>query len=331
VLTSDILEDKPMPRSRRIVCFVLSSVSLALCTPLANSGSKDKQAPARPANQFARIKQDASGQAVAFETAIVRYLPESGQGDLVVDLIGAVHVGDRAYYEKLNKRFEDYDVVLYELVAPPGTRIPKGGRRTGDGVNPIGLLQQIMKTVLDLELQTERIDYTKKNFVHADLSPEGMAEAMRNRGETGLTVILNIVSDLLKQQNLQQLGKAGAPGDDEPDILSMLIDPTGGSKLKRLMAEQLINFSTGEGGLGRTLNTILVTDRNQAAMKVLQSQIGKGRKKIAIFYGIAHLSDFEKRLHDSLGLKRSSEQWLTAWDLRIKNGGLGDLLKLLEP
>ena len=51
--------------------------------------------------------------------------------DVVVDLIGAVHVGEKAYYEALNKQFEDYDAVLYELVAPEGTRVPKGAKPGG--------------------------------------------------------------------------------------------------------------------------------------------------------------------------------------------------------
>jgi hypothetical protein len=318
-----------LPRALRLsvaLCFLAHGI------PLANAQAAEGKKPdaKAAANQFARIKRDASGQPVALETAIVRYEPVSGEGGLTVDLIGAIHVADRPYYEQLNKQFEQYDVLLYELVAPQGTRIPKGGKR--DSGNPINLLQQVMKTVLDLDSQTERIDYTKKNFVHADLSPEGMAEAMRNRGDTGLTVILSVASDLLRQQNLQELTKQGGQTKEEdPDILSLLLDPSGSAKLKRIMAEQMIQFTTGAGGLGNTLNTILVTDRNKAAIKVLQAQLAKGKKKIGIFYGLAHLNDFDRRLREDFGLKRSSEQWLTAWDLHIKSGGIGDLLKLFEP
>ncbi|SVD08140.1 uncharacterized protein METZ01_LOCUS360994, partial [marine metagenome] len=35
-----------------------------------------------------------------------------------VDLVGAVHIGDQAYYEGLNKAFKKYDSVLYEMVKP---------------------------------------------------------------------------------------------------------------------------------------------------------------------------------------------------------------------
>jgi hypothetical protein len=280
-------------------------------------------------SKFLRITRDAKNQPLALETATVQYVPASGEGKLTVDLVGVVHVGDRGYYEKLNKQLAQYDVVLYELVAPPGTRIPKGGKRDRD--NLLSKIQEIVKTVLDLESQTERIDYTRKNFVHADLSPEQMAEAIRKRGDNGFTLFLGVMADFLKQQNLQETkgDKTPALEDDDIDLFSLFLDPDSPVKLKRLMARQFAEMDSLEGGLGKTISTILVSDRNQAAMKVFQKELAKGKKKIAIFYGAAHMPDFEKRLREEYGLKRGGEQWLAAWDLRMKNKGL-DLFKLFE-
>ena len=272
--------------------------------------------------QFIRIQRDAKNEPVALETAIVRYKPASGEGDLVVDLIGVVHVGDRGYYQKLNKLFEQYDVLLYELVASPGTRIPKGGKRELD--NPLAWVQKIMTLVLDLESQTQRIDYTRKNFVHADLSFAQMAEKIKERGDDGFTLTLSILADVLRQQNLQALKKAKTPGKDEPGFdFNLLLDPAGPSKIKRIMAEQLADL---DNAILPTLNTILVADRNQAALKVMQKEMTKGKKKIGIFYGAAHMPDFEKRLRDDFDLRRVSDQWLPAWDLRLRERSLEDLL-----
>src|SRR5438270_7367729 len=138
-------------------------------------------------SKFIRVRRDDNKKPAAMETGVFRYAAASRPG-ISVDLIGAVHVGDKAYYDKLNDLFDQYDVVLYELVAPEGTRIPKGGRRNSD--NPIAFLQQLATLVLDLDLQTKQIDYTRKHFVHADLSPEQMAEAIRNRGDDGVTLFL---------------------------------------------------------------------------------------------------------------------------------------------
>ena len=191
------------------------------------------------------------------------------------------------------------------------------------------MLQQGMKFFLRLEHQLEVVDYGKANFIHADLSPEEMAKAIKDRGDDSLSLTLRIISDVIRQQNMQdQKKKENGKKDEDLDLLSLLVDPAAPVKLKRMMAEQ---FENAETGLGPTLNTILISDRNAAAVKVLQKEIGNGKKKIAIFYGAAHMPDFEKRLKDDLGLKRDKEEWLPAWDLRMKDNqkGLEDVLKKL--
>jgi hypothetical protein len=98
------------------------------------------------------------------------------------------------------------------------------------------------------------------------------------------------------------------------------------SKLKRLMAQQFESLDKPGAGLPATINTVLVDDRNQAAMKVLQKEIAKGRKKIAIFYGAAHMPDFEKRLRDDFDLVPVQTTWLHAWDLRLRERPIEELL-----
>jgi hypothetical protein len=282
--------------------------------------------------KYIRLLRDEDKDLVALQTATVRFTPAAGKGGVTVDLVGVVHIGDRTYYKKLNKQLEQYDVVLFELVAPPNTVIPKGGKR--DLNNPLAFVQIAIKAVLGLDAQTEQIDYTRKNFVHADLSLEQMAEAIRKRGDTGLTLTLSIAADLLRQQNLQEMKKRDAKRDakaePEIDLLSTLLDADGAVKLKRILAEQLA--ASGDAGLGPTINTILISDRNAAAIGVLQKQLAQGSKKIAIFYGAAHMPDFERRLRDEFDLRPESTTWLDAWDLRFRpRGGLDELFRQLLP
>jgi hypothetical protein len=327
-----------MSRLRRASWLALGVVCLAWAgrAPAAEPPADAKTEPKKKAEpqKYLRVKRDKKDTPIALETATVRFVPKAGEGGVTVDLIAAVHVGDKAYYEALNKQMAQYDVLLYELVAPEGTRIPKGGKR--EKGNPVAMIQDMLKNVLDLESQTEQIDYTQKHFVHADLSPEKMAEAMKERGEDGLTVALSVAADFLRKQNLEEMKKGKDAGKgkkeedaDEPDLMSMLLDPQAAVKLKRMMAEQF-EAAGEDGGLGPTIGNILVGDRNKAALKVLQKEIAKGKKKIGIFYGAAHMPDFEKRLREDFDLKRDKEEWVTAWDLKAKRGGVPPLLKLLE-
>ena len=44
--------------------------------------------------------------------------------------------------------------------------------------------------------------------------------------------------------------------------------------------------------------------------------IAAGRRRIAIFYGAAHMDDFDQRLQEDFGLQPRETVWLEAWDLR---------------
>jgi hypothetical protein len=264
--------------------------------------------------RFIRLKEDGD-KVMSLEIAISRYTNKSKT--VTVDLVGVVHVADRAYYDQLSKRFPSYDVVLYELVAPQGTRVPRGGKK--DGLS--GFITGLMTSVLDLDSQLNAIDYHQKNFVHADLSFDGMMEAAKARGESGLTLGLSVLSDLFRQQNK---GTAKKKKDDEApedlDILTALASPV---LLKRQMARQMVDNLE----LGPTLQNLLVADRNKKTCEVLADEISDGKTKIAIFYGAAHMPDFDRRLREEFGLRQEKQEWLTAWNL---SGSAGDPTQRLK-
>jgi hypothetical protein len=276
--------------------------------------------PFLPAQEpkFIRVKE-ADGKVTALEIAITHYANK--KKNLTVDLIGVVHIGDRAYYQQLNKRFPDYDVVLYELVAPSGTKVPKGGKKDGTSA----LLTGLMTKFLDLDSQLASVDYQQKNFVHADLSFDAMMAAANKRGDNAWTLGLSLLADMLRQQNLNERkkGKEKAAPEDEVDFLTGLANPL---LLKRQMAKQMAASGTE---LGPTLQTLLVADRNKKACEVLADQIADGKQKIAIFYGAAHMPDFDQRLREEFQLERQSQEWLTAWNLRDGQGDPGLRLKSL--
>ena len=261
--------------------------------------------------EFIRIQRNENRDPVALQTAIAKYVPAGGEKGAEIDLVAVVHIGEQAYYERLNKEFEKYDAVLYELVAPEGNKPPKGGEMKSD--NPLAMLQQGMTFFLGLEHQLEVVDYRKSNFIHADLSPEGMKKAMKERGDDEMTIILGVIADLLRKRNLD----ADKPEPQAPDIsLTDLLNP---KKFKRIMAQQFEDAG-GDVSLGGTINRLLVEDRNKACIKVLQQQLTAGKKKIAIFYGAAHMPDFDKRLKEDFGMKRTESEWITAWNLADDDG-----------
>ena len=66
---------------------------------------------------YMRFREDANG--ARLEIAIRSFSMPSGQR---VDLMGVAHIADDAYYQELNRRFDAYDSVLFELVGDPDIR-----------------------------------------------------------------------------------------------------------------------------------------------------------------------------------------------------------------
>jgi hypothetical protein len=261
-------------------------------------------------DQFLRVRKNPKGRPEALETSITRYEMKTKDGERVtVDLIGVVHIGEKEYYEELNRRFENYQGLLFELVAPEGTVITKEARE-GAGLNPIAAMQMGMKSALGLEFQLDHIDYTKSNFIHADMSPAEFAESMKKNQES-------ISGYFLKAMGQSMAMQAAGQGNDSMGMLFAMMSNNKEIKLRRSFAKQIMNM---EGGLvmfeGKDGSTI-ITHRNGKCMDVLQREIENGKRTLAVFYGAGHLPDMEQRLIDDFGMKRAGRSWLTAWSLEM--------------
>ena len=244
--------------------------------------------------------------------------PFDPPADLVVDLFGAVHIGEKSYYEQINHDFKEYEVVLYELVAPPGTRIPRGGAQSA---HPVAMMQGGMKSMLGLESQTELVDYQAENLVHADMSPEQLEKSMAERGDGFIALFFRMMGQSIAQQSREQVLRASGvklpKRASQTDMLAALLNPgrnSGG--LKQMLAEQFENMEATMLALEGPKGSSLISERNKVALAGLREQVKLGKRRIAIFYGAGHLPDLERRLLTKFGLKRDSERWLLAWDLK---------------
>ena len=284
------------------------------------SGSQDTDATQtekpkakRATEHFMRIRKNYRGQRVALETSITRYELKNAAGENVtVDLIGAVHIGEKEYYEALNERFEQYDSMLYELVAPEGTVVPKGGRESeGIPTNPLAAMQFGMKETLGLEFQLELIDYNKQNFKHADMSPEEFSESMTNNDESVMKYGLKAIGQSMAMQ-------ASGKSNDSVGMLMAAFSSNKEMSMRRAFAKQMRQMEAGmvifQGKDGSTI----VTHRNAKCMEVLEQEIAAGKTNLAIFYGAAHLPDMERRMLSDFKAKRGGQVWLEAWRLREK-------------
>jgi hypothetical protein len=274
------------------------------------AGHAEKPGEHAATAKYLRVVHDAQARVVGLETAIVSFGPATPRAaNVQIDLVAAVHIADKSYYQELNRRFAVYDAVLYELVAPEGTRIPQGGRKDKRAGNMLSAAQLGMKDVLKLEFQLDQVDYTQKNLIHADLSPEQLIKSMRDRKE-GL-------ADIFTRLLAYSLAKQAQGGDDgQIQLLMAMFDKNRSLALKRVMADQFQEMECMTAVLEGPKGSTLIGERNRRALEVLKEQIAAGKKKIAVFYGAGHMADMEKRLRADFSLKPNATQWLQAWDMK---------------
>ena len=292
-------------------------------------------------SKFIRVKKNKKGVPVSLETGVVTYEKKEGDKTVKVDLVGAVHIADHNYYAQLNEDFENYDVVLYELVAEKDNVPQKGVEREQ---NILGMIQKMTGEFLGLEHQVstepgEGIDYEAKNFVHCDVTPDQLAESMAKNGDNNMTVMLSTLLENMRKQNkaAYDASKSGKQPEQselaQENMLQLLKDPEGPTKAKRIMAEQFDKMTGDE--LGAAATQYILTERNEAAMKIFNAELAERSKKdndleVAVFYGAAHMQDFEKRL-EAEGFKKTETKWNLAWDLRRSTPNpYSDIFNLFE-
>lgn len=302
---------------RKLIAFI----AMATMSVVIAVGSEGFSVAAETAEgpQFLRIRRDERKQPISMETAVVTYSNrrDPKRAGYFVDLVAAVHVGERSYYDELNKTFRDYDAVLYELVAPADANVPTPG---GTSAHPVSVLQAAIKNVLELEFQLDRIDYQRPNFVHADLSPDEFRESMNNRDESFTKMFFRLMG-----QGMADQAKDPARSSDLA-IFSALFSRDRAVELKRAMAVQFENMEQSTAAFEGPNGSTIITERNKRAMEILKAQMQDGKKRLAIFYGAAHLPDFDRNLTSEFGFQRDSDRWIEAWDLRasIKTSGKRD-------
>ncbi|MEJ6579288.1 MAG: hypothetical protein QNL33_06995 [Akkermansiaceae bacterium] len=257
-----------------------------LCQPLLGEEKK-------AATDFIRVKR--TEKEALLQPAITTYQKDG----ITVTLIGAIHLADKAYYQDLTTRFQKFDRLLFEMIGGESLAAPKSDQEEAAPTeHPLARVYAMVGTFLKLADQKSQIDYTAKNFVHADLTATEFKKLQEEREESILSFALDASenSDTAKQPSTEALMQALLSGDP--------------NRSKLLLIDALAEGDEAVAGL--TGQSVIITDRNAKCLKVLTAEIAKGHKSLGIFYGAAHFPDMEKSLL-KLGYKMTQQEWTTAW------------------
>ena len=277
---------------------------------IGKDANKNKAATKERPPKFFRVKNDDNDSAEAMQTAVATYIIDKGPfAGAKIDLIGAVHVGEASYYKQLDKLFESYEALLFELVADPEIRL--AGRKDQEGViNPISSMQVAMKDALELDFQLDRINYDAANFVHADMTPQEFLDDMAKRKDNFVNMFARVLGSSIAVQS-------SGGGGQEAAMLAAMVSPNRAMALRRLFALQMEQSEAQMAGIADENGfSTLVTERNNKALSVLRRELTNGKRKLGIFYGAAHLDDMHRKLIDEFDARLDHLQWMTAWALQ---------------
>lgn len=266
-------------------------------TPVASTATQQN-------NTFLRLSSDpATGDRL--EAAEVTYRNPAG---VTLRLVAAVHIAEKAYYQALAQNFVGDDVVLYEMIRIKGEPLPAPGEK---GDHAVANLQRFLRDTLNLAYQLDEIDYRKANFVHADLDFETFERLQSQRGESMASLMMNSMTQAMAR------GDSSGGGDSAGQLIFLLAAPDPERQMKLTLARQMQDIEAIAMGIDGPNGSVILSERNGAAIAELKQQLALGKKKLSIFYGAAHMPDLARRVQ-ALGFTPVSTKWHTAWDLTIR-------------
>jgi hypothetical protein len=300
-----------------VAAFTLPVAALYAETPAASAPATSQASTNADETRFMRFVADGTTGG-KLETADVTYKNDAG---VTVRLVSAVHIGEAGYYHAIQKSVEGCDAVLYEMVKTKDAPPPLKGQHSDHAV---AKLQTLLKDTLGLSYQLDEIDYTPKNFVHADMDAETFSKLQSQRGESFAGLFLQSLMKAMTDPGAMQKTYDGEP----QDVMDLMTRPDGENQLKLILARRLGDIEREASGMDMLNGTVILTERNKAVTKAIKHAVDSGKKNIAVFYGAAHMTELSFNL-DLMGFKPTQTEWRTAWYVKVRPDAPSAFMKLM--
>lgn len=184
--------------------------------------------------------QSERGKHVSLEVAVTSFEPVR-EGWPTVALVGAIHIGDRAYYQRLNELLAEYDLVLYESVLPEGTGGAGGETAEDQEASTQSAMRFIARLLARHEEQTGRLpdDLSALRGFAAEIDPR--VSSFLDRASTdawGRTFVYRVSrNDGDATFTLTSYGADGEPGGSGADADLTLLQDAGYEPLELMSSE----------------------------------------------------------------------------------------------
>jgi hypothetical protein len=307
------LPGRLVPPWQRIIPGVLC-LALACCSvpapappPAAPAGGLPRVIGHPPADRYTRTLQIGADE-FALQTGS-RLFRRAGGPD--VDLVGAVHIAEPRYYHHIQRRLDRADLVLYEKVIDEGARhhdpavVAKAQERSAYGR---------LASSLGLAMQISCIDYSRPHFRRSDMTIQEMFAMLEREMATGRDdgAAANAHASMRRLERML--------GGRSPGMNSVLWMVGNSRSLQSRLRLDLVALGVPGGEADNPLRhsprlrQLIEDNRNEHVIRDLQGVLREPEphRRIAVFYGSAHLADLETRLR-GMGYRPAAPiEWHTA-------------------
>ncbi len=294
-----------------------------------------------PAEGYTRIANPDTNT-TQLQIALRKFVPAEKAGPALW-LAAVMHVGEPDYYTALQHFLSTQTVVLYEGINAeshprhvhdsdlPSTNAPKPVPAPS-GTNAPYSMQSTLARSLGLVFQLEAIDYDRTNFLNSDLSIQQIQHIMSGGmplgppgkeggggGGSSFDTLLQIMDGSSFLGSLFKWGMQFIAASPELQAVAKLTLIEAVGRLKGDLSDV-----QGLPPDWKDLIRVLIEARNKNLVADLKDELKKvpNSGSVAVFYGVGHMDDLEKRITSELHYRPAYETWLTAFSVNFQKGGV---------
>lgn len=296
--------------------FLLGSCGSSPVTPPAVAAKDLPKVYQANAQTYVRTVQSGS-DTFSVQTAS-RVFRRAGSPE--IELVGAMHAAEPAYYRSLQQRLSRADLVLYELVVDEEDA--KADELSMQRAEDKSAFSRLASS-LGLISQNRGIDVNKKNFRRCDMTYQQMIASLQQEAQQGNS---EGKSAHTAKNEFAKLGRVLSGGSWMMNGVVGLVGMNHSLRERvRFMLVATGQENDDDPALHPRLQKLILEDRNAFVMSELAQVLRReNHRRIAIFYGAAHLPDMEKRLLRMGYRAAGARQWNDAVVSHPYSSGISD-------
>lgn len=298
------------------ITFVSAAPTLSLAAPPAHSAPV---ARVQVQESYIQELRGVGGNPDALQTAIRRFDPVKGQGPSIY-LVAAVHIGEKSYYEQLQRFLDKQDVVLYEGVrrSRTATTVKAAHSHAASVAKPSVGIQKKMADALNLQFQLEGIHYDRPQFYNSDMDWDSLTALAKKAGAGTEKKLADLEKSVSGSPNIGLSGWL---------LNYMLTQAASRPVLSNILRHAFITALSDPKITEKSstpdsvkLASIIVVERNKVVIADLQALLKTSKSKrrslkqmhsIAVFYGAEHMKNMGQHLISDLGYRATNTRWVT--------------------